>query len=152
MRKKFTLNISTKPKRSLKTKTKARVSTWPFKPSILREAKKFAGEYHIILERNDELGFIGTSIELPTVFSDGKTPDKCYKSTQQALTVAAATMIESGQKPPQSSSTKKRTAQVNIRLSAEEKLLLSNSATNSGFKGLSDFIRDAALRRIYSDG
>jgi len=108
-------------------------------------------DYRITLERNDRLGFIGSSLELPTVFADAKTPDKCYRATQEALMVAVATMIECGQRPPQPSSAKKRTVQVNIRLTSEEKLLLANAAMSLGFKGISDFIRNSALNRVLSN-
>jgi predicted RNase H-like HicB family nuclease len=122
----------------------------PFKESILRKAKKIAADYRIILERNERLGFIGSSVEIPTVFADAKTPEKCYKATQEALMVAVATMIECGQRPPQPASMGLRTEQVNVRLTAEEKLLFTNAAMNLGFKGISDFIRSTALKSVLS--
>ena len=134
-----------------KMKTKPTDLRRSLKASVLRKAKKMAADYRITLERNERLGFIGSSIELPTVFADAKTPDKCYKATQEALMVAVATMIECGQRPPQPSSAKKRTVQVNIRLTSEEKLLLANAAMSSGFKGISDFIRNSALNRVLSN-
>jgi len=109
-----------------------------------------ASDYRIMLEKNDRLGFIGSSVELPTVFADAKTTDKCYKATQEALMVAVATMIECGQRPPQPSSANKRTEQVNVRLTSEEKILLTNAASSLGFKGISDFLRNAALNRVLS--
>jgi len=121
-----------------------------FKASVLRKAKKIAADYRIVLEKNERLGFIGSSVELPTVFADAKTPDKCYKATQEALMVAVATMIESGQRPPQPASAGRRTEQVNVRLTAEEKLLFANAAMNLGFKGISDFIRNTALNSVLS--
>jgi len=127
---------------------KSKSHNQPFDRSVLRKAKKIVADYRIILERNDRLGFIGSSVELPSVFADARTPEKCYKATQEALTVAVATMIECGQRPPQPSSAKKRTKQVNVRLTAEEKLLFANAAMNLGFEGISDFIRNAALNRV----
>ena len=64
--------------------------------------------------------------------------------------VAVATMIESGQRPPQPASEGRRTEQVNVRLTAEEKLLFANAAMNLGFKGISDFIRNTALSTVLS--
>ena len=133
-----------------KTKTKPMDLKGAFKASVLRKAKKMAADYRIVLEKNERLGFIGSSVELPTVFADAKTPDKCYKATQEALMVAVATMIECGQRPPQPASAGRRTEQVNVRLTAEEKLLFSNAATNLGFKGISDFIRNTALNSVLS--
>jgi predicted RNase H-like HicB family nuclease len=120
------------------------------KATVLRKAKKIADEYRITMERNERLGFIGSSVELPTVFADAKTPEKCYKVTQEALMVAVAAMMERGQRPPQPASAKKRYEQVNVRLTSEEKILLSNVASSLGFKGISDFIRNAALNRVLS--
>ncbi len=122
----------------------------PFKESVVRKAKRIAADYRIILERNDRLGFIGTAVEFPTVFADAKTPEKCYKAIEEALMVAVATMIECGQRPPQPASAQRRTEQVNVRLTAEEKLLFSNAAANLGFKGISDFIRNTALNTVLS--
>lgn len=133
-----------------KIKTKPMDLRGTFKASVLRKAKKMAADYRIVLEKNERLGFIGSSVELPTVFADAKTPDKCYKATQEALMVAVATMIECGQRPPQPASAGRRTEQVNVRLTAEEKLLFSNAAMNLGFKGISDFIRNTALNNVLS--
>ncbi len=116
----------------------------------MRKAKKIVADYRIILERNDRLGFMGTAVEFPTVFADAKTPEKCYQATEEALTVAVATMIECGQRPPQPASAGRRTEQVNVRLTAGEKLLFSNAAANLGFKGISDFIRNTALNTVLS--
>jgi predicted RNase H-like HicB family nuclease len=110
------------------------------------KAKQIADEYRIILERDDRLGYMGSSVEIPTVFADGQTPDKCYRAIHEALMVAVATIIESGQKPPLPASSGKRTVQVNVRLTAQEKLLLTDEAMRFGFKGISDFIRSSALR------
>jgi predicted RNase H-like HicB family nuclease len=101
-----------------------------------------------VLEQNPKLGFIASSVELSNVYADGKTADECYQAVQEALTVAVATMIECGQRPPVPASAKKRTLQVNVRLTAEEKSLLSNASSVLGFSGLSDFIRNSALEKV----
>ncbi|PKL46725.1 MAG: hypothetical protein CVV39_06840 [Planctomycetes bacterium HGW-Planctomycetes-1] len=122
----------------------------PFNVSTLHKAEKITSQYRIILEKNEKLGFIGSSVELPGVFADAKTPEKCFKATEQALTIAVATMLENGQIPPLPASDEKRTVQVNVRLTAEEKMLISNAANNSGFKGVSDFIRSTTLNKVFS--
>lgn len=138
-------------KNSSKVKTKHKESLdKPFKESVLSKAKKLVSDYKIILEKNDRLGFIGSSVELPTVFVDARTPEKCYESVQDALMVAVATMIECGQRPPQPASANKRTEQVNVRLTTEEKMIFTNEAMNLGFKGLSDFLRNTALQHVLS--
>jgi hypothetical protein len=74
--------------------------------------------------------------------------EQCCTDTREALTVAVATMLECGQSPPSPASEKKRDTQVNIRLTAEEKLRLVRSASNLGFDGVSDFVRYAALKEL----
>jgi len=142
--------MSRSSKNSSKTGAKYKGLKRPFKESVLRKAKKIVADYRIILERNERLGFIGSSVELPTVFADAKTPEKCYRAAEDALMVAVATMIECGQRPPQPASAGRRTEQVNVRLTAEEKLLFANAAMNLGFKGISDFIRSTALNNVLS--
>jgi len=142
--------MSRSSKNSSKTGAKSKALNKPFKESIVRKAGKIVADYRIILERNERLGFIGSSVELPTVFVDAKTPEQCYRATQEALMVAVATMIECGQRPPQPASAGRRTEQVNVRLTAEEKLLFANAAMNLGFKGISDFIRNTALNNVLS--
>ncbi len=142
--------MSRSSKNSSKSGAKSKALNKPFKESIVRKAGKIVADYRIILERNERLGFIGSSVELPTVFVDAKTPEKCYRATQEALMVTVATMIECGQRPPQPASAGRRTEQVNVRLTAEEKLLFANAAMNLGFKGISDFIRNTALNNVLS--
>jgi predicted RNase H-like HicB family nuclease len=132
-----------------RSKMKNKINT-PFNTSTFHRAEKIAGQYRIIIEKNDKLGYIGNSVELPNVFADAKTPEKCFQATEQALAVAIATMLENGQVPPLPASEEKRTEQVNVRLTAEEKLLISNAASCSGFKGVSDFIRNVALNKVFS--
>lgn len=138
--------------KNLKKEKKANILDKPltFDRSTLLKAKKIAGNYSITIERNKRLGFIGSSIELPTVFADAKTFKQCYKTTQEALMVAVATIIELGQRPPQPASGKKRSEQVNVRLTSEEKILISNAALNLGFRNISDFLRKAGLNRVPS--
>jgi len=119
----------------------------PFRPAILQEAREIASGYKLTLEKSERLGYIGSSVELPMVFADGDTPDKCFQATQEALSVAVATMLEAGQTPPQPAAFMKRTTQVNIRLTHEEKAMIAAAAAKAGFKGLADFIRTTVLDR-----
>ena len=99
-----------------------------------------------MLEPDEELGYIGSSIELPTVFADARTPDACVKATREAMTVAVATLLELGRRPP--SGRHQRTQQVNIRLTPDERLALAEAASRLGYKGISEYVRAAALSRI----
>ena len=142
--------MSRSSKNSSKNGAKSKALNKPFKETIVRKAREIVADYRIILERNERLSFIGSSVEIPTVFADAKTPEKCYRAAEDALMVAVATMIECGQRPPQPASMGLRTEQVNVRLTAEEKLLFANAAMNLGFKGISDFIRSTALKNVLS--
>jgi predicted RNase H-like HicB family nuclease len=118
-----------------------------FGAATLQKAREIAYGYKLTIERSDRLSYIGSSVELPTVFADGATPEKCYEATQEALSVAIAAMLEAGQAPPQSAAFMKRTTQVNVRLTHEEKAMIASAATKAGFKGLADFIRTTVLDR-----
>ena len=132
-------------KRTSKATSKA--ADRPFDTAILKRARKVVSAYRIILEKDAGLGYIGSSIELPAVFADGATAASCVDAIQHALAYAVATMIECGQRPPAAASSGKRDVQINIRLTAQEKLRLSDTARRLGFKGVSDFVRLAALER-----
>ncbi|MGD0898380.1 MAG: hypothetical protein ABR915_11130 [Thermoguttaceae bacterium] len=129
---------------SVKSKTSARAIDRPFPPAVLREAKKIAGRYQVILSC-EEGHWYGRGLELPNVFGDGKTVAQCMQNTREALCGAAAYMLEQGQKPPAPAREGTRTQQVNVRLSSVEKAVLESAAKGKGFQGLSDFIRTAAL-------
>ena len=120
----------------------------PFAPAILKRAREIAVKYRLILEPNDDLGFMGTSLEMPLVFGDGKTPDACVRETREALVSAISTMLEMGEVPPSPSTEEQRTEQVNIRLTRREKLLLEEAARSKGFRGLSDFVRTTTLTSV----
>ncbi len=86
-------------------------------------------------------------MEFPYAMDDGRTPDECVRKTRGALVAAVATMLEKGEMPPPPASENKRTEQINVRLTAEEKLLLEEKARARGFRGVSDFVRAASLDR-----
>jgi len=127
-----------------KSKESAKAIDRPFSAPVLKEARRIAAEYQVIL--HCETGhWYGRGLELPHVFGDGKTAERCIEDTQEALCGAVACMLEQGQRPPNPARQGTRTQQVNVRLTAEEKALLEATAKSKGFKGLSDFLRAAAL-------
>jgi len=103
-----------------------------------------AGHYQVILEC--EAGrWYGRGLELPHVFADGATPDECVRATQEVLAAAVAFLIEGGQTPPAPARAARRTHQVNVRFTAEERAVIESTSHRKGFSGLSDYIRAAAL-------
>ena len=128
-------------------KTRLRLDR-PFEPGIWSRAKAIVRRYGFLIQPHDELGFIARGLELPNVFADGETPDACVRSIREALTVATATMIESGEAPPAPADDSVRREQINIRVSAEEKLRLEEAARAKGFRGISDYVRSTSLSSI----
>ena len=119
----------------------------PFAADIQKRAQTMVSDYQVIL--NCEEGhWYGRGLELPNVFGDGETPAECIDNTREALAAAVAYMLEQGQAPPTPAKQGKRTTQVNVRLTAEEKVILESSARRKGFEGLSDFLRAAAMEAV----
>jgi len=78
---------------------------------------------------------------------DGKTIARCAAMVLEAATLVVASMLEKGEKPPTPAREGKRDQQINIRLTAEEKLRLEEAARREGFRSLSDFLRSSGLNR-----
>lgn len=116
----------------------------PFDQKVLKRARSLAEKYRIILEPEETEGYFGRAVEMPYCLGVGKTPDACVRETREVLISALATMIESGQAVPTPAG-QKRQEQINIRVSPEEKLILEETARSKGFRGISDYIRNAAL-------
>jgi len=115
-----------------------------FDKKLFAEAKKMAEKYEVIMSFEDGEWY-GRGLEMPLVFGDGKTPDECIKSTREALTATVAHLLETGQAVPTPASGGKRTENVNIRVSVEEKTILAAIARSQGFRGIGDFLRARAL-------
>jgi predicted RNase H-like HicB family nuclease len=129
---------------SAKSKNSSKAIDRPFAPAILRRARAIASQYQIVLQFEDG-EYYGRGLEMPYVMNDGKTPDRCVKATRESLTVAVATILERAETPPIPANEGKRSVQVNLRLTAEEKLVLERAARSRGFKGLGDFARATLL-------
>ena len=116
-----------------------------FDRKIMADAKKIADKYEIVLTEEDGQWY-GRGLEMPAVFGEGETPDKCIRDTREAMVAAVAHLLETDSTVPAPASDRKRTEQVNVRLTVEEKLILNASARSQGFKGLGDFLRSTALK------
>lgn len=116
----------------------------PFDPAILAKARVIADRYRIVLEREDGWWY-GHGLELPGAGGDGATAEAAVADTREALVTVAAYMLEKGERPPAPAGEGRRTEQVNIRLTAEERWRLESRSQGQGFRGLSDYVRAAAL-------
>ncbi len=124
----------------------------PFDPGILQRARQIAARYRVVIEPAGRAGFIGWSIEMPGTLADGKTPAACTEATYQSLELAVATLLEMGRTPPAPSHKRRRNSQINVRVTAEEKIILDEAAQQRGFQGISDFLRAVALRECQAAG
>ena len=121
----------------------------PFDRKILAQAKSIASDYRILLEADEDAGYFGRSLEMPGVMADGSTPTKCVEAVREALATAIATMIEQGETPPLPAREERRTSQLNIRLTPEEKEMLEAAAIGglvrlgSGFASASMILEEA---------
>ena len=122
----------------------------PFDPAILKRAREIVAAYRILLEPEPEEGFIGRVLEEPIWMGVGRTPDTCVKETRGLAISAVATMLEMGEAPPTPAAQNLRNEQINIRVTAEEKVLLEEAARSKGFRGISDFVRSTTLSTLRS--
>lgn len=111
-------------------------------------ARALAERYQVVLERDEDAGYFGRTLELPGVMSEGRDVGACVRNVLEAATVAVATMLERRERPPAPADDQRREQQVNIRLSALEKASLESAAQTQGFRSLSDYIRFAALNKV----
>lgn len=118
-----------------------------FSASVLSRAEKIANTYRLVFEPDPDCGYLGRSVEMPFVMGDGKTIQSCAKRTIEALVAAIATLLEAGERPPSPATAGKRDRQVNVRVTADEKMRLQEVAQREGFRSVSDFMRTAALNR-----
>ncbi len=119
----------------------------PFSPVILAKARDIADQYQVVLWKEDGHWY-GRGLEMPTVFGDGPTTDAAVKLTREGLIATVACLLEAGQPAPMPAAAGVRAEQVNVLLSANEKLSFESAAHSRGFDGLSDFIRSTVMQAI----
>jgi predicted RNase H-like HicB family nuclease len=114
----------------------------------LSQARLLIKQYTLVFEPDSELGYVGTAREMPGVMADGETPSDCARALQFALETAVAAVVESGRKPAVPLNRQRRTEQVNVRLTPNEKQLLQDESSRSGFKGIADFLRAKTIESL----
>ena len=116
----------------------------PLDPKHLERGRTLAARYQaVIWLENGE--YYGRGLELPWTFEDGKTADECFAKLRDAMAETVAFMLDNGQNPPAPVGEARRTAQVNIRITTQEKSLLEQVARSHGYHGVSDYVRDRVL-------
>lgn len=129
------------------TRAELAVLSRPVAPTFMRRAEVLARQYAFILEADEDVGYIGCTVEMPSVMGGGKSIAACYKDTLEATAFSIGVMLEAGQTPPAPAREGKRDQQINIRLTADERLRLESLAARDGFRSVSDYVRSVALRR-----
>lgn len=122
-----------------------------FQPRLLRQARKAASQYRMVVEPDAEGLYLGRVVELPGVLADGPGPIECLRSLMFAAETTVASMLADGLSPPEAASEARRREQINIRLTPEEKAMLATASKRKGFRGVSEFVRSAALRASLKD-
>jgi predicted RNase H-like HicB family nuclease len=125
-------------------KTSLAATDRPFDQAILKKARHAAGQYGVILWQ-EEGKFLGSSIELPQCLGVAGTAEQCVRETRELMVTALATDLERGLEPPPPSSARRRTEQINIRVSPLERKRLEIAAESGGYNGISDYIRNLVL-------
>jgi len=99
-------------------------------------------DYRFVIERHPDMGWMCCTVELPDVYGDGETVAECVEHTIEATEGAVAFMLEEKMRPPRHGA---RDRQMNVKLTAIEKLELVELARQAGCNGLSDYVRTKAL-------
>jgi predicted RNase H-like HicB family nuclease len=138
--------MSAKSENRLKKSKLAKLDR-PFEPRLLGRARDIARAYRVVIEPDSEVGYFGRVLEMPLVMAHGATVQACFEQVHEAAAGAVAVMLESGQTPPSATAGSKRTAQINVRVTEDERMRLEEAARQLGFRGVSDFIRATALSK-----
>ncbi len=94
------------------------------------------------------VGYRATAMEMPTAVGIGATREAAIADLNETLVATIAMLLASGGTPPQALGERKL-EQVNIRISAEEKLLLRELARKFGDgRNTSDLIRSAIREKL----
>lgn len=140
------LNMATTKKRNAVVAWIKPALERPFDRDILVEAERIAAEYQVALRFDKEAGWCGRCVELPLVVGFGRDPNACVRETRELVATTVAVMLENKEKLPPPVSEEVRSEQINVRLTPSERYRLEDSARRGGFRGVSDYVRAAALK------
>lgn len=140
--------MSGKSKKPLKKPTgkTEKATDRPFSDDVWRRAQRIAGRYQFLVKHDpDEPYFYAFGVEAKGAMGGGETIAECETDIREAMTLWVATMLEQGRRPPEPAADEKRTAQLNVRLTENEKARIEDAARHAGYRGVADFVRAAAL-------
>jgi len=118
----------------------------PFDPDLLAKAREIASKYQYTVQvDSEEPWFAAFGVELRGAMGGGETAEACHADIMESMALVVATMMENGEQPPAPASDEIRTAQLNVRLTELEKTRIEQAARRAGFRGVSNYVRAAAL-------
>jgi hypothetical protein len=121
----------------------AKVIDTLLRSDFYEHAQKVASQYQLKLIPTENGRFVGSSVELPFVLSEG-CENEIIATTRGAIVSALVILLRKGRElPPPANS--RRNVQVNVRLSSEERELLDTAARTRGYRGISDYLRSIAI-------
>jgi|GEM_PF-5920973 predicted RNase H-like HicB family nuclease len=94
---------------------------------VVEEAERIVRGYSTFMKPHSSSGYMGYALELPAVVARGETQEECLSALRESLIHSVAMMLAQDRKPPVPARDRK-VEQINVRLSAEEKLALMELA------------------------
>lgn len=122
-----------------------------FDATVLERARALANQYRIQLRQLKKKGganYVAHALEVPTARAAAYTPDDAVAEVRRQAVLIVAEMMDEGRKPPFPAGDARRSEQVNVRLTMEEKMMLEDCARQEGFRGLSDYVRAAVVAKL----
>lgn len=114
-------------------------------PELVQRARDIVQNYSMFISPHSKKGFRGRSVEFPEILVHAPDRASCLKKLEQVLTQVVLTVLKDGGTVPRPSDGR-MTEQLNFKLTFDQKLLVENLASQRGFSGLSEFIRDLVIR------
>lgn len=130
------------------SKTKSGTAMAKADSALLARARKVVEHYRLLIEPRPDGGFSGSAVELPLTLGRGETEIDCIRDTRAALVRTVVSYLQDGNDPPAPASDHRREVQMNIRLTADERLRIEERARVAGYRSVSDYMRRAALRGV----
>jgi len=120
------------------------VRSGAYSDAIFQKAVELARSYHIVVRESATGGFIANCAELPVSIHRDQAED-ALKAARHAAEVGIATILEDGEEPPAPIEFHRRTEQVNVRMSVEDKRLIQKACEAKGISSLSEFFRRSTV-------
>ncbi len=116
--------------------------------SELLRASTWAKRYRIVLHQLEDGNFVARGLELPGAIVTRVTADQAVSACRHTMTVAVAVLLREGGRPPVPAVEQKLDEQVNFRVTREDRLRIEDAAHTAGYRGVSEYVRNAVLSRV----